>query len=483
MAVCSCPTGYGRPYDARVGEPRRVAIIGAGPSGIFAAQALLNHPGIQVDLYDRLPTPYGLLRYGVAPDHTSIKGMGVTLARVFDSPDVRFLGNVELGRDVTREELLGAYDAVIYAAGAAEDAEMAVPGENLPGSQSARSFVAWYSGHPDAVPFRLAGVRSVVTVGVGNVAVDVSRILCKTAAELTPTDMPDAVLNELRGHAVRDVWVVGRRGPEHASFTTTELRELLTLPEVQPVVHDDLDGLDVTTLDRRPRANVEALRAAKERHVPDASMRLHLLFWHRPVEIRGNRRVSGITLERTALDADGRLVGTGEERTVQCELVLRAIGYRATPLPGVAFDEARGVIPNRSGRVVDACGEVAPREYAVGWIKRGPTGVIGTNKSDAAETVAALVEDLEDRSTSSTESGDRVPLEPVDQLLRRKGLRPTWYADWMRIDAAETALGGRYGRARTKIATWAELLDIARGGEAASARRRGGGQRGAEHGG
>ena len=438
-----------------MGEPRRVAIVGAGPSGIFAAQSLLGHPGIAVDLYDRLPTPYGLLRYGVAPDHTSIKGVGEALARVFESPDVRFLGLVEFGKDVTRKELLGAYDAVIYAAGAAEDAEMAVPGENLPGSDSARSFVAWYSGHPDATPFRLTGVRSVVTVGVGNVAVDVSRILCKTAAELTPTDMPDPVLNELRGHVARDVWIVGRRGPQHASFTTPELRELLTLPHVQPVVHDALDEIDLTTLERRPRANVEAMKIAAERSVPDASLRLHLLFWHRPIEVEGRHRVAGITLERTALDDEGHLIGTGEERTIQCELVLRAIGYRGRALDGVPFDEVRGIIPNTVGRVTDARGRVQRREYAVGWIKRGPTGVIGTNKSDAAETVAALVADLADQPPHV--------LEPVEKMLRRKGLRPTWYEDWMRIDAAEAALGGRYGRARTKIASWSDLLDIARG--------------------
>jgi ferredoxin/flavodoxin---NADP+ reductase len=438
-----------------VEEPKRVAIVGAGPSGIFAAQALLAQPGIAVDLYDRLPTPYGLLRYGVAPDHTSIKGVGVALARVFESPAIRFLGLVEFGRDVTRKELLSAYDAVIYASGAAEDAEMAVPGENLPGSESARSFVAWYSGHPDASPFRLTGVRSVVTVGVGNVAVDVSRILCKTASDLTPTDMPDPVLDELRGHVARDVWIVGRRGPQHASFTTPELRELLTLPHVQPVVHDALDDIDLTTLDRRPRANVEALKIAAERSVPDASLRLHLLFWHRPIAVEGEHRVSGLTLERTALDPEGRLVATGEERSIECQLVLRAIGYRGRALAGVPFDEARGVIPNAAGRVTDARGRVQRREYAVGWIKRGPTGVIGTNKSDAAETVASLVADLPDAAS--------VPLEPVEKLLRRKGLRPTTYQDWMRIDAAESELGGRYGRRRTKIASWSELLGIARG--------------------
>ena len=435
-------------------EPKRVAIVGAGPSGIFAAQALLAHPGIAVDLYDRLPTPFGLLRYGVAPDHTSIKGVGDSLAKVFDSPAIRFLGLVDFGKDVTRKQLLGAYHAVIYAAGASEDAEMAVPGENLPGSESARSFVAWYSGHPDATPFRLTGVRSIVTVGVGNVAVDVSRILCKTAAELSPTDMPDPVLNELRAHVARDVWMVGRRGPQHASFTTPELRELLTLPHVQPVVHDALDGIDLTTLERRPRANIEALKAAAERSVPDASMRLHLLFWHRPIEVEGHRRVSGITLERTTLDADGRLVGTGEERTIECELVMRAIGYRGRALDGVPFDADRGIIPNQAGRVTDARGRVLRREYAVGWIKRGPTGVIGTNKRDAVETVAAVLADLPET--------EPVVLEPVDSLLRRTGIRPTSYEDWMRIDAAESELGGRFGRARTKIASWSELLDIAR---------------------
>ena len=436
-------------------EQKRVAIVGAGPSGIFAAQALLATPGIAVDVYDRLPTPFGLLRYGVAPDHTSIKGVGDALAKVFDSPAVRFMGLVEFGRDVTRGELLGAYDAVIYAAGSSEDAEMAVPGENLPGSEAARSFVAWYSGHPDASPFRLTGVRSVVTVGVGNVAVDVSRILCKTAAELTPTDMPDPVLDELRAHMARDVWMVGRRGPEHASFTTPELRELLTLPHIQPVIHDAVDQIDLSPLDRRQRANVEALKIAAERSVPDASMRLHLLFWHRPVEIEGRRRVSGVALERTTLDDDGRLIGTGEERTIECELVLRAIGYRGQPLTDVPFDKVRGIIPNVVGRVTDADGRVQPREYAVGWIKRGPTGVIGTNKRDAVETVTALLADLPDAPP--------VTLEPVDTMLRRRGITPSTYEDWIRIDAAESSLGSRSGRLRTKIATWPDLLEIARG--------------------
>lgn len=437
-------------------EPRRIAIVGAGPSGIFAAQALTRQTAIdvQIDLYDRLPTPYGLLRYGVAPDHVAMKGVADSLAKVFATGQTRFVGLVELGTDVSRADLLDAYDAVIYAVGAADDIGMAIPGEQLPGSDSARSFVAWYSGHPDAYVQHLGDVRTAVTVGVGNVAVDVSRILCKDHGELATTDMPGAVLDELRGHRIDDVWIIGRRGPVQASFTTHELRELLTLPGVQPVLYDaGLDDVDETELDRRVRGNLEALREARDRVVEDAKRRLHLAFWARPVRIEGADRVEAIVVEGTRLDDDGRLVGTGVERRIGCELVLRAIGYRARPLPDVPFDEARHVIPHVRGRVTDVSGEVRPREYVVGWIKRGPTGVIGTNKHDAAETVEAVLEDF---------SHEPVPLEPVAALWHRLGMRPTSYEDWERIDAAESALGESYGRPRTKIEAWADLLEIAR---------------------
>ena len=439
-------------------EPRRVAIVGAGPSGIFAAQALSRQSDIEVaiDLYDRLPTPYGLLRYGVAPDHTSIKGVADTLARVFESTATRFVGLVEFGTDISRADLLGAYDAVIYAVGAADDVGMAIPGEELPGSESARAFVAWYSGHPDAATQVLIQVRTAVMVGVGNVAVDVARILSRSADELDATDMPRAVLAELRGHRIEDIWVIGRRGPEHASFTTHELRELLALDHVQPIVYEPgLAGIDEEGLDRRQHANLEALRDAAGRVVEGATRRLHLLFWARPVRIEGADRVEAIVVEGTRLDEDGRLVGTGVERRIPSELVLRAIGYKARPLPGVPFDEGRHVIPHVLGRVTDGAGVVQPREYVVGWIKRGPTGVIGTNKSDAAETVAGLLADL---------AAPPVPLEPVAALWRRLGLRPTSYEDWARIDAAESALGESYGRARTKIESWSDLLEIARAG-------------------
>ncbi|WP_051992239.1 NAD(P)-binding protein [Mobilicoccus pelagius] len=438
---------------------RRVAVVGAGPSGLFAAQALLGQEDVpvEVDVFDRLPTPFGLVRYGVAPDHQSIKSVAQALARVFDSPRLRFRGLVQFGEDVTREEFLAAYDAVIYAAGASEDTRMNVPGESLPGSRSAREFVAWYSGHPDATPQDLRGVTSAVAVGVGNVAADVARILTRDPAELERTDMPQSVLDVLAAHTVGDVWVVGRRGPHHASFTTKELRELCSLDGVQITVDAGaFEGIDDADLDRRTRANVDVLAEAAARVVPESRCRLHFLFWRRPVAIEGEDRVHGVVLERTALDDAGRVVGTGETSTLDAQLVLRAIGYRGVPLPGVPFDLERGVIPNREGRVTTEDGDVLPREYVVGWIKRGPLGVIGTNKSDAAETVRLLLDDL---AAGGGTSEDRTLLD-LDTHLADRGLHPTTYDDWRRIEAAEADRGSGRGRDRTKIEAWSELLDL-----------------------
>ena len=434
-------------------EPRfRVAIVGAGPSGLFAAQHLTATGEVAVDIYDRLPTPYGLLRYGVAPDHTSIKSVANALARVFDGGMVRFLGLVHFGRDITREELLSAYDAVIYAVGANEDMHMGIPGEGAVGSGSAREFVAWYSGHPDASPQSLAGVRGAATIGVGNVAVDVARILLKEPLALDETDMPEEVLAELWRANVTDVWVVGRRGPQHASFTTTELRELCTLPEVQVVIDPGvLEGIDEAVLDRRIRGNLAVLRVAARREVPDPRARLHFAFWRRPVSVLGDP-VTGLVIERTALDEDGRLVGTGETERIDVQLVLRAIGYRAVRLPGIPFDERHGVIPSEGGRVVDG-DHVCPREYVVGWIKRGPIGVIGTNKSDARETVDALLADLAS-SGPLPQRGDAL------QLMAARGFWPSTFSDWERIDAAEANRGASHGRQRMKLEAWHELLDL-----------------------
>lgn len=434
---------------------RRVAVVGAGPAGLFAAQALVGQDRLDctVDLYDRLPTPYGLLRYGVAPDHTSIKAVATALAKVLESPRISFTGMIEFGRDVAREELLQAYDAVIYAVGASCDVRMGVPGEDLLGSGSAREFVEWYGGHPDARRQSLTGVSGAATIGVGNVALDVGRILAKDASALTSTDMPDQVLAELDASTVRDVWIIGRRGPQHAAFTTNELRELTKLDRVQLIVDPkQLEGIDDAAMDRRTRKNLGILREAAATTVIDPVRRLHLLFWHRPVALVGEQRVEGMTLERTVLDrTDGRVIGTGELTTLSVQLVLRAIGYRGAPLPGVPFDQIRAVIPNQEGRVLDGPdGAVCPREYVTGWIKRGPTGVIGTNKSDATQTISHLIEDL---ATAPA----RKPSLDIVNLLVSRGVRRTTFADWQAIDAAELARGAAVGRIRTKLASWEEL--------------------------
>ncbi len=437
----------------------RVAIVGAGPSGLFAAQALVGQTDVpvQVDLIDRLPTPYGLLRYGVAPDHTSIKSVATALARTFDHAGVRFVGNVEFGRDVTREELLAAYDAVVYAAGASEDAQLGVPGEHLPGSRSAREFVAWYSGHPDAPAQDLHGIHSAAVIGVGNVAVDVARILAKTAESLEVTDMPPGVLAELHRHGINDIHVIARRGPQHAAFTTVELRELVHTPGLEVTVNADaFDGIP-EDLDRRPRANVEILREAAATVVENPRRRLHFSFWRKPVAIEGDGEVTSLVLERTHLDESGKVVGTGLTEQVCCQLVLRSIGYRSTALPGVPFDDWSAVIPNVEGRVVDAEGAVQPGEYVVGWIKRGPTGVIGTNKSDASQTVRHLVADLVAAGGSAPDRGTGDRRDLVADLAAR-GHEVVSLAGWRAIDAAEIARGAALGRTRTKIETWADLL-------------------------
>jgi ferredoxin--NADP+ reductase len=426
-------------------EPPRVAIVGAGPSGLFAAAALISHPDVEVDIFDRLPTPFGLLRYGVAPDHASIKAVATTLARVFESERVRFLGLVEFGRDVAAAELVAAYDAVIYAVGAADDRRLGIPGEDLPGSRSARQFVAWYSGHPDAEPQPLAGVRAAAVIGVGNVAVDVARILLKEPAALSATDMPDAVLAELRSAQIEDVWLVGRRGPEHATFTTPELRELLETPGIGiTITGSDPAAIDDESLERHARANVAAIAKAVAESPRIAQRRLHLLFWHRPGELVGEGRVQAVRFEPTTPG--------GEAVTVQADLVLRSIGYRGIPLPGVPYDE--GTIPNLEGRVLELDGSARPGEYAVGWIKRGPVGLIGSNKKDAAETVAHLLADL------ATQPRRR--LTHLDATLAARGVRPSDIDDWRRIDEAEIARGGIRGSERTKIEAWHDLLDLVR---------------------
>ncbi len=448
-------------HPGHSGSAYRIAVVGAGPAGLFAAQALIaqDRLPVLVDLYDRLPTPFGLLRYGVAPDQEGIRSVAGTLTRVFDSDRVRFLGTVEIGRDVDRDRLLADYDAVLWATGSAGDLLLHIPGEHLPGSRSARQFVAWYGGHPDARAQSLRGVEAVACIGVGNVAVDVARILAQDPDRLASTDIPQPVLAQLRSSPVRDIWIVGRRGPEHASFTPRELRSLLDLPDVEVTVDPPIPAaLDGSAAGRRERTNLAVLRAAVARPAPAVPRRrVHLVFWARPVAVEGADRVHGLTLERTAPGPDGRPIDTGARWTVPVQLVLRAIGYRGVALAGLPFDARRGIVPNEEGRVLGTDGRRRPREYVTGWIKRGPIGVIGTNKSDAAQTVAHLLADLV--GTAPTH-----PHDPLDDLATQ-GVRPTTFADWLAIDAAEVEEGRRLGRPRVKITGWDELIRLCREAE------------------
>ncbi|WP_285581784.1 FAD-dependent oxidoreductase [Actinoallomurus iriomotensis] len=435
----------------------RVAIIGSGPAGIYAAEALVKQAQgeVQVDVFDRLPTPYGLVRYGVAPDHTSIKSIARYLQRVLEDPAVRFLGGVEFGKDVTREMLLDCYDAVIYATGAMVDRHLGIPGEDLVGSVAATDFVNWYCGHPDATDLAVdLSMEAVAVIGVGNVAVDVVRILAKTAGELRATDVPDPVLALLGGSAVRHIHMIGRRGPAQAKFTTKELRELGALPGAEVHVREEDLRLDPVSAalaesDRHVRANVAVMREWAGRPAGDLPRRLDLRFWLRPVEILGTGRVEGLRLERTTLNAEGRVVGTGEYETLPVGLVLRSVGYQSVPLPGVPFDARAYVVPNEGGRVLGEDGAPLPGEYVAGWVKRGPTGVIGTNKADAAETVRALLADLGGRPRKR---------QSIETLLESRGVRVVTYDDWLGIDAGEIELARFLDRGeRVKLSGWEAL--------------------------
>ena len=478
----------GDPHPTRAADappPLVVAVVGAGPSGIYAAEALTQQSDVPVDVtvLDRLPVPFGLVRYGVAPDHPSIRSVRNTLERTLDKAGVRFYGNVTIGVDLTAEELRRSVDAVIYAFGAGSDKRLGIDGENLYGSVAAAEFVAWYCGHPDVhpdtdgssphlgapVPTRLeqehfarlvATSSEAVVVGVGNVALDVARVLIKHAAELADTDMADEVLDALDHKHVTDVHVLGRRGPAYTAFTTKELRELGQIPDLDLVVDPldlELDGssLAVVGRDKVAARNLVVLREWADRPQGRSLRRLHLHFWTRPVRLLGGDRVAGVEVERTALDADGAVVGRGDNRVIPAQLVVRSVGYRGEPLPGVPYDAGTGRVPHAEGRVIRD-GGFSPDEYVTGWVKRGPTGVIGTNKSDAVETVTSLLYDVGD--------GALVPqgrTGVLARLLAGRGIEPLGIEGWHRIDAAEVELGRSHGRVRTTLAHRSELLAAA----------------------
>ncbi|MDQ2789141.1 MAG: FAD-dependent oxidoreductase [Actinomycetota bacterium] len=436
----------------------RVAVIGSGPAGLYAADELTKHDAVSVDVIDRLPCPYGLLRYGVAPDHLKMKSLEITLRKILQRPGVRFLGGIELGSGISAAELREYYDAVVYATGSSVDRRLSIPGEDLPGSFSATEFVAWYCGHPDAAvdAFTLTA-RSAVVVGVGNVAVDVTRILAKTARELDVTDMPDHVLEVLDKSTVRDIYMVGRRGPAQAKFTTKELRELGELAHADVVVDPaelvlDQAGKELVENNKAIRRNVETLQEWSTRPQQGRARRIHLRFLLSPVAVLGTGRVEAVRCERNDLDGSGSVIGTGKAETLPAQLLLRSVGYRGLPLPGIPFDERSGVIPNVAGRV-QRNGSAGTGEYVVGWIKRGPTGVIGTNRGDAKETVEQLLHDLD--------ALPRAPYRDPDAIIERlneRGVGVVNWAGWEAIDAAELALGVAAGRTRIKIADRTALL-------------------------
>jgi len=453
-------------------RPLRVAVVGSGPAGFYAAAHLLGAGlAVEVDMIDRLPTPWGLVRLGVAPDHPNIKAVSRVFEKIAQRPGFRFLGNVEVGRDLTHADLVALYDAVVYAYGAPTDRRLGIPGEDLPGSWAATEFVAWYNGHPDYqdLVFDLSAERAVV-VGNGNVALDVARMLALTREELAPTDTTDEAIAAIAGSGIREIAVLGRRGPAQAAWTPPELQELGELAGADVAVHPadlELDPASEAALEAGTaiaRRNVEVLRGFASRTPAGRPRLVRLRFCVSPVAILGEKRVEAVEVVRNELGAgpDGavRAVPTEAREVLPCGVVFRSVGYRGLGLDGIPFDPERGTIPNRGGRVLGEAGEPIPGVYCAGWIKRGPTGVIGTNKKDGTETADLL---LEDAKADRLRASGVCSAAKVDAVLAERGVRVVSYAGWEAIDAAERARGEPEGRPRVKLATWEELLAAAEG--------------------
>jgi ferredoxin--NADP+ reductase len=447
----------------------RLAIIGAGPAGIYAADLAIKAEknfDLSIDLFDRLPAPYGLVRYGVAPDHPRIKGIISALREVLDRGDIRFFGNVNYGTDITLEDLKKHYNAVIFATGSIKDAPLDVPGMGLEGSYGAADFVSWYDGHPDVPREWPLTAKEVAVIGNGNVALDVARILAKHPEDLLPTEIPGNVFDGLAASPVTDVHVFGRRGPAQVKFTPLELRELGEIRDVDMIVHDEdfsYDEASKTAIATNKQVFVidKVLNQWRQREVGAASRRLHLHFYSKPLEILddGTGRVGGFRWERTEPDGEGGVRGTGEIREVSVQAVYRAVGYFGSPLVDVPFDERRGVIPNREGQVLDDADEPLNGVYATGWIKRGPVGLIGHTKSDAMETLGHVLSDQGNWWTPADPAEDS-----VDALLEARGVAYTTVDGWHRLDAHELALGEAVGRTRIKVVPRDEMTTISRAG-------------------
>jgi len=438
--------------------------VGAGPAGIYAADILdKSDADVTIDLFERMPAPFGLIRYGVAPDHPRIKGIVTALHKVLDKPNIRLLGNVDYGTDLKLDDLRQFYDAVIFSTGAMADRALDIPGIDLDGSYGAADFVSWYDGHPDVPRTWPLNATSVAVLGVGNVALDVARVLAKTADELLSTDIPDNVYQGLKASPVTDVHVFGRRGPAQAKFTPLELRELDHSPNVEVIVNPEDIEFD--------EGSIAALRASKQidmvvktlqewaiRDQGDRPKRLHLHFLHSPCEIVGeDGKVTGLRTERTELTGDGNVRGTGEFHDWDVQAVYRAVGYLSSHLPEIPFDHTTGTVPNQAGRVLDIDEDQVPGVYVTGWIKRGPVGLIGHTKGDAAETIASLLADADNLTAPAVDDPDAIL-----GFLTERGVPFTTWDGWGKLDAHEKSLGVPHGRERVKVVERDEMTRISR---------------------
>ncbi|MFA5608008.1 MAG: FAD-dependent oxidoreductase [Leucobacter sp.] len=452
----------------------RLAIVGAGPAGIYAADLMLKAERdfeVEIDLFEQLPAPYGLVRYGVSPDHPRIKGIITALREVLVSGDIRYYGNVRYGEDITLADLKRHYHAVIFATGAIRDASLEIPGIDAEGSYGAADFVSWFDGHPDVPRTWPLEAASVGVVGNGNVALDISRMLIKHADDLLVTEIPDNVYAGLKANPIEEIHVFGRRGPKYVKFTPLELRELGEVRDVDMVLDErdfaQNDPYADETLVKNKQVVVMTrimdkwLAEQREREAGEtepSSRRLHLHFWSKPVEVvTENGRVAGLKIERTAPDGNGGVVDTGEFEVIPMQSLYRAVGYFGSPLDEIPFDDGKGVIPNEQGRVVDLEGAQIPGVYATGWIKRGPVGLIGHTKSDAMETLECVIADRETWWTP--ESTDP---ETIAALLHERQVPYTTIEGWQRLDEHELSLGEAAGRTRIKVVPRDEMTAISR---------------------
>ena len=436
----------------------RVAVIGAGPAGIYASD-LLAKQGVNIDLFEQMPAPFGLIRYGVAPDHPRIKGIIASLHRVLDTPTIRLLGNIHIGEDITIAQLHEYYDAIVFATGAVADRDLDIPGENLNGSYGAADFVGFYDGNPRFHRTWNLTATHIAIIGVGNVALDISRILAKTANELHTTEIPDNVYQTLKTNQATHIHIFGRRGPAQAKFTPLELKELDHSPSINVVVDpEDIDYDEASIAARRASKSQDLVCQTLEQYAmrepKDAPHTLHIHLFENPVEILGeDGNVVGLRTERMELDGTGHVQGTGKFTEWPVQAVYRAVGYRSEAIIAVPFDHGTAVIPNDGGHVVDPAGEIVPGVYVTGWIKRGPVGLIGNTKSDAKETTDMLIADaLAGRLTPRTATGD------ITEYLEAQGIPYTTWDGWHKLDAHERSLGSAEGRERKKVVEWDEMV-------------------------